>query len=521
MIAYLNVLLYLFLYLPSCTNNKKHTADSKGNNDPLDIEITYNTQAPEVEPLLYGTSTSSMYWQTNPNTPAFATLVDSLHMNVMRWPGGTLAQFYHWDKPGYGLIQTEISALHSSYANSLKNQNAYVDEKSSTRRYIDDFVLLAQKSNAQVLVCANLVTASDEENIALLDFLTEKNIKLCGVELGNELYLPRMRGVFNDDVQQYINRSKTLTEKIKKKYPSLPVAVCAAPIRDIADENPPAGSEAAFFSNWNQKLSKQQYYDAVILHYYFPIPCDGTLQDVFACATGELNDITGKDFRTGIDMYRNTFGSKPFWITEWNIATKATQGRYGNTLLQNFFITRFYDAMNAVNAKYPGQIGLATYQTLAGDVYGSCMIMDKNKRETYTDTLANPYIRKMPYYAHQLIRHRYTGKMIYCDVKSNRSDIYLSAYYNKTTGAIELHIEHIGKEPMRINSILVNGKAISTSGVVSGLMMHAPSLYAGYGLNKADIELSNHEIPKFLNISDVLKNITISKYSYGYLQLNP
>jgi hypothetical protein len=111
--------------------------------------------------------------------------------------------------------------------------------------------------------------------------------------------------------------------------------------------------------------------------------------------------------------------------------------------------------------------------------------------------------------------------MIYCDVKSNRSDIYLSAYYNKTTGAIELHIEHIGKEPIRINSILVNGKIVSTSGVVSGLMMHAPSLYAGYGLNKADIELSNHEIPKFLNINDVLKNIIISKYSYGYLQLNP
>ncbi len=512
MFLYPNLLLYFLITFSSCVQQK-------GKTEPLNLTINYSDNANSVEPLLFGSSTSSMYWQSDSRSDKFISLVDSLQLKVLRWPGGTLAQFYHWNKPGYGLSQNEIKAIHAPYANSLKNQNAYVDDKSFTRRYVDDFVLFAQKTHSQVLVCANLVTASDEENLALLDFFQSKNIIVCGVELGNELYLPMMRGVFSNDVQKYITRSKTLAEKIKKKYPSMPLAVCGAPIRDIADENPPEGSEAAFFSDWNQQLAKQTFYDAVVLHYYFPVKCSGTVSSVFNCAYNEVQNIITKTFPTTIEMYRNTFGNKRFWITEWNFATKATQGRYGNTLLQNMFISRFYDAINTVNLKFANQITMATYQTLAGDVYGTCMIMDKNKRETFTDKSADPYIRKSSYFAHIMMKNIFNNSMIMCEVKSNSSDVYCSAYYDKSSGKITLHYQNTGTEPFKINSITVNGKSISMQSLVNGTYLQSENLYDGFGLNKADGEMTNRNTPNIVSIQDEIKNINISKYSYGYLQI--
>jgi hypothetical protein len=512
MFLHLNLLLYLLLTIPSCVNRSNKA-------EPLNITISYSPNAAKIEPLTYGASTSSMYWQTDAASDKFISLVDSLDLNVLRWPGGTLAQFYHWNKAGYGLNLNEIKAIHPAYANSLKNQNAYVDEKTFTRRYVDDFVMLAQKTQSKVLVCANMVTASDEENLALLDFFQSRNLNICGVELGNELYLPRMRGVFNNDVQNYITRAKTLAEKIRARYPNIPLAVCAAPIRDIADENPPEGSEAAYFNDWNQQLSKNNFYDAVVLHYYFPIPCSGSISTIFNCAFDEILNINTKIFPATIDIYRNIFGNKPYWITEWNIATKSTQGRYGNTLLQNLFITQFYDAINTVNQKYPRQITVATYQTLAGDIFGTCMIMDKNKRETFTDNAADPYIRKASYYAHLMLKGNYTGELIMCEVNCNRKNVYCSAYFNKSNGKLIVLFQNKDTEQFKINSLTVNGKSVPEQNVIVGTCLQSNNLYDGFGLNKADGELTNRNTPNIILIQDVLKNISISKYSFGYLQV--
>ncbi len=514
MFGYLNFMLYLLLAIPACIQNQNK------NSTPLNISISIPEQGVPIEPLVYGVSTSSMYWQTDATTTKFTSLVDSLHMNVLRWPGGTLAQFYHWNKAGYGLNQGEIKSIHPGYAENLQKQNAYVDEKSNSTHYIDDFVSLALQSHSKVLVCANLVTADDNETISLLKYFKSKNVPVCGVELGNELYLPRMRGVFNNDVRQYIARAKALVQKIKQEYPNMPVAVCGAPIRDIADENPPSGSEAAYFADWNQQLAKENFYDAVVLHFYFPLDCSGSVNSMFDCALDEIQNITGYTFPTSINMYRDVFGkSRSFWITEWNLATKSTEGRYGNTLLLNMFISRFYDAINVINNKNEHQITIATYQTLAGDIYGTCMIMDKTERETYTDLAADPYIRKTPYYAHQLIQPIFNSNTILCDVKSNKKDLYCTAYYDRLTKKLTIYFQNTSNEPFKINSLTVNDKSIPMQTNTTIHCLQSSNLYDGFGINKADGKLNNQGTPTVLMLKSSLNSINISNYSCGYLQV--
>jgi hypothetical protein len=461
-----------------------------------------------------------MYWQTDAVSNKFVSLVDSLKPNILRWPGGTLAQFYHWDKPGYGFIFEEIKNIHPAYAQSLKNQKAYVDDKINSRRYIDDFIELTLQTHASVLVCANLVTATDDETIQLLNFLTSKHIKIAGVELGNEIYLPKMRVAFDNDVKKYLKRAEQLSIKIKKLYPHLDVAVCAAPIRDLADENPPQGSEAAFFKEWNLELAKYNFYDAVVLHYYFPIPCSGSIDADFNCALQEINNCTSHILPESLNQYEKIFGAeKKIWITEWNIATKNTNGRFGNTMLQSFFIDQFYHTINSYNASHNNRIQIATYQTLAGDIYGTCMIMDKSLKETFTDTAANPYIRKTSYFNHLLLRNLYKNDFMVCTVQSNRKNLPLHAYYSKSMGSLFLYFIQDDEDAINIKELSINGKNFSLENNAKLYAIQSEQLWDGFGLNKADGKLQNRKTPQYIEKTESLKNITISKYSYGYLQL--
>ncbi len=511
----LNLLLWLTLAVQSC-NNEAHKEK-----EPLKISIESIHNTLTIEPMLHGASTSSLYWQTHARDEPFFYLADSLHLNVLRWPGGTQAQFYHWDRAGYGFNFEEIKKIHPGYANSLKNQKAYVDEKTTQRRYIDDFVQLAKRTKASVLVCANILTASDEETIELLKFLYANQIKVAGVELGNENYLPTIRGVFDNDVMRYIKRAEQLTVKIKKLYPTMPVAVCAAPIRDIADENPPEGSEAAFFKDWNLQLAKYNFYDAVVLHYYFPINCTGTLESDFKCAALEIRNIISNLFPESMRQYKTIFGNdKKFWITEWNIATKNTKGRFGNTMLQGMFIQGFYDAMNTYNVSNGNQINIATYQTLAGDVIGTCMIMDKTNRENYSDPGADPYIRRIAYYTHIQNQIVFQDKISYCNTTGTRKEIQLYSYYDVNQHTLMIRFINSSDETIPLSAIQFNGNNLDTNTSVESYTMQSSALYDGYGYNKADGELALRTIPKLAHKTESLKNISISKYSFGYLQLH-
>lgn len=515
MYHFINLLIWLTLSVQSCNNY------SKKEKDPLKLNIEYNNSIKPIAPLLHGASTSSMYWQTNARDEKFFSIVDSLHLNVLRWPGGTQAQFYHWNKPGYGFNFDEIKKIHPGYANSLKNQKAYVDENTSSRRYIDDFIQLAKSTKSEVLLCANVLTATDAETIDLLKFLQSNQIKIAGVELGNENYLPTIRGVFNSDVNQYIKRVEQLANKIKTLYPDMPVAVCAAPIRDIADENPAAGTEAAFFKDWNLQLAKHNFYDAVVLHYYFPIDCSGSLESDFICAAQQVDDIAHRILPESLNQYQNIFGSnKKFWITEWNIATKKTNGRFGNTMLQGIFIQRFYDALHAYNASHSNQINMATYQTLAGDIIGSCMIMDKTNRESYNDPQANPYIRRMAYYNHWLNGPLYQASYSYCNVMLNRNDVEISAYYNPSDKKLLISFSNSGAETVPLSEVLFDQKNIDGNTPVKINSIQSSALYDGFGNNKADGNMAQRQIPQLVQKTDALKNISISKYSFGYLQLS-
>jgi len=106
------------------------------------------------------------------------TLFDQLSPDVLRFPGGTLANKYHFSKPGYGF----------SNADFKRSEN-----------YIVDFVKLVKtlKKEPKVIYVYNMFDhfkgANEaeliKENFDALQYLINNGINVVAVELGNEFYL--------------------------------------------------------------------------------------------------------------------------------------------------------------------------------------------------------------------------------------------------------------------------------------------------------------------------------------------
>jgi len=80
----------------------------------------------------------------------------------------------------------------------LKFRNKYKTQLCETRRYIDDFIFLVHKINAEnpgrpavkVILSLNIISETATECKSIADYLRSNNVNVIGVEIGNETYAP-------------------------------------------------------------------------------------------------------------------------------------------------------------------------------------------------------------------------------------------------------------------------------------------------------------------------------------------
>lgn len=476
--------LYVFILLIatqySCqTNGANNTNNDSSSTKTLSISIDVDLSNPKpVEPLLYGFSTAAMYWQMNATSDTFLNAVSELKPRLLRFPGGTLGEFYHWNKPGYGLDYEEVKQHNVSYAESLKAQNAYEAKRGA--RYVDEFVTLAKRLDCDVIVCANMLTGSVDEMTSLLNYLKQNGVNVPAVELGNEIYLPKLQKFYKTP-KSYIDACKPYAAALRQQFPNIKIGVTAAPYMKISDEPGENDKISDYYKSFNDALAKENFYDAYIVHYYFPFECASVSDN---CSLQRLNDIMNNQLPKSYAYYTKLFGTnRKQWITEWNIATASTKGKYGNTALQALFIQEFYHKLNELNAQYNNVVNMATYQTLAGNVIGSNMLMEPFKREQYRDDKYGNVIRRAPWFANALVEPVYTNNMKLVNASISPSNENISVYtYTNSNNEVLVYILNKSNDELNVNEIKVNGKQLKN---IAAKFIQPDSSSSGFGWNKA------------------------------------
>ena len=333
--------------------------------------------AQNVNENIFGFATSNTFTYCDVTDTSFLNKVIAIQPKLLRFPGGAVGNFYHYGGKGYGFNFSEIDQYHDGKlpkrARGLENSRI---KKNQQQDYIEDFIILAKRTNAKAVLVANLFIDNDDI-LLMIKKLIENNIEVFGVELGSEL---SNRSYFTKGytIDEYVIAAKRCSDKIKAKHPNLKTAIVAAPLVNKKNHR---------HSVWNDKLAKLNFYDAIIIHSYAKVTKGndrygqmiseenegGNKKEAFEIYKNRAIDYLVNKYPKEVNAYEGIF-NKPIWVTEWNLQISKTTG---NTLLQSLFVSQYF--LELLSNPDLSVIELTTYHNLGGRDYGGSVF--RNNKE--------------------------------------------------------------------------------------------------------------------------------------------
>ena len=370
--------------------------------------------AQNVNENIFGFATSNTFTYCDVTDTSFLNKVIAIQPKLLRFPGGAVGNFYHYGGKGYGFDFSEIDQYHDGKmpkrARGLDNSRR---KKNQHQDYIEDFIILAKKTNAKAVLVANLFVDNDDI-ILMIEKLQNNNIEVVGIELGSEL---SNKSYFTKgyNIDEYVLAAKKCSDKIKGKYPNIKTAIVAAPLVNKKNHR---------HSVWNKKLAKLSFYDAIIIHSYAKVTKGNdrygqmiseenegeSMKEAFGIYKNRAIDYLVNQYPKEANAYEGIF-NKPIWVTEWNLQISKTTG---NTLLQSLFVAQYF--LELMSNPALSVIELTTYHNLGGRDYGGSIFRNnKGKMETQSTYYPLKMIGKIfeKNNVVKIVKKRYGEKFIY------------------------------------------------------------------------------------------------------------
>ena len=302
------------------------------------VRFEVNTQTKtSLRKDLYGFNTNMISGDYGYLDEDFVALTKVLQPKTLRFPGGTVGNFYHWKTKGF--LKDEMGSTLSPQLNK-RNRGNYVRLQKRRNGIIpfDDFMQLCQESSITPIVVVNLWTGTPEESAEWVHYAKTKGYKVTHWELGNEYYLPHYANKFRT-AETYMKEAKKHALAMKAVNPDIKVSVCATPVAFHKE----GWLMKTAQRKWDEKLAENTYpstnswYDAYTVHVYA----------YKAVRKTDIEKMRGYLFgwiHFGIDeameYYEKLFPNKEMWVTEWNIANPAN--RVANTQLHAMYAGDFF-----------------------------------------------------------------------------------------------------------------------------------------------------------------------------------
>ena len=368
--------------------------------DTVRLEIDTKTTTP-LRKELYGFNTNMISGDYGYLDTDFIALTNMLQPKTLRFPGGTVGNFYHWKTAGF--LENEMTTTLSSQLNK-RNKGNYVklQKRRNGKISFDDFMQLCNDLSITPIVVVNLWTGSPEESAAWVRYSKEMGYDVNHWELGNEYYLEQYANKF-PTAETYMKVAKEHALAMKAVNPDIKVSVCASPVAFHRE----GWLKKIAQRKWDEKLAEDStsstthWYDAYTVHVY----AYKTVKKV------EIEEMRGylfgwihNEFEEALDYYQKLFPNKEMWVTEWNIANPAN--RVANTQLHAMYAGDFFLRMlskpNITQANFhviagPGK-GFPVFSPITPPSQRTFWKYGGEPESDYGDT-----IRRTVYFSFQLI----------------------------------------------------------------------------------------------------------------------
>ena len=305
--------------------------------DTLSLEINTRNGQP-LRQALYGFNSNMMSGDYGYLDDDFVALTKVLAPKTLRFPGGTVGNFYHWEHGGF--FENEMASTLNTKLNK-RNKDNYVklQRRRKGKILFDDFMQLCNTLNITPVVMVNLWTGSPEESATWVRYAKDKGYQVTHWELGNEHYLPHYLNKY-PTVEAYIAEAKKHAAAMKAVNPDIKVSVCATPIAFHKEGWLVKRQQR----KWDEGLAVDtSFYDAYTVHVYaYKAVRKKEIEEMRGYLMGWIHFGVAE----AIDYYENLFPNKEMWITEWNIANPGN--RVANTQLHAMYVGDFFLKMLAI-----------------------------------------------------------------------------------------------------------------------------------------------------------------------------
>jgi hypothetical protein len=291
------------------------------------------TGAPRpLTPAFFGLNGNNIQSGTRWDNTDLGTALASLRPGVLRYPGGTIANYWDWRSGGF---QPNGPWPGDTGAPPIDNS-------------LVPFAVGLQSSRAQALFVLNvltidgrLATSGDNprligEQIALLQAAATAGIGVQRIELGNEFYLGGpSAGVHGSD---YLTRFPTATAYAQEASGWVSALRTAFPTAQIAAVGADAtGNNMARREGWNADvLASLHGADALTLHPYIPVNDPAaTPQSLLSLPYQRVQSLIATEFQ---QLAAAGFGA---WITEFNMVDQTPAMTFGGTWTHGLFIAAY------------------------------------------------------------------------------------------------------------------------------------------------------------------------------------
>ncbi len=251
--------------------------------------------------------------------PAVVEAMEELAPATVRFPGGTVSDFYDWRRQGI-VEPVDKSGIRRDLAWQSRVQ---ADQAG--------FLELVDRLGADALFVANLYQPAAPDTFEWAASLVPENSALPTVthwELGNELNVHPWHRSFGwgtqiDSVDDYLARAEPLGRRLLARWPRLSVAVNAeAPDHLFARKTP--RRDPAYAVEWNEAVSaRPHFYNAVAMHVYlyhhgnWKVPLSERVAWLHAA---------GDELPAGLARWHaRFFDESPLWLTEFGVTDDHDQ----------------------------------------------------------------------------------------------------------------------------------------------------------------------------------------------------
>lgn len=256
----------------------------------------------------------------------FLSAVGQLDSRLLRLPGGTLANYWDWQKGG---IIDDISDLPDGLPRFLRYK---------ARRYtagtLPEFQVGLETTDTTPIFVLNLLTSDLESQLEMLRSARDLGMPVKYIELGNELYfkIKNYTKVFPTP-QDYVDMASEWTSALKQEFPDAEIAVLGIV---------PEPEKPSRLQDWHSYLfgdGGATQADAVTLHVYPSHGLDNNQESYksYPYFTGkDVPTILGEPFREWQRMreheaYKLIPEDRKIWLTEYNLMDKGVAGTRGQT----------------------------------------------------------------------------------------------------------------------------------------------------------------------------------------------